>query len=89
METNIKMLVFYDSTGKVYFTMSIDETPSGLERFVFDILEGYYIKNMDMTDPSDPKPVLEKKDTPMDYKAEISAIEEAVAELYEMIIAEG
>lgn len=89
METTIKMIIFYDNSGKVYFTMSVAETPQGLERFVFDIPEGYYIKEMDMSDSSNPKPVLGKKETPVDYKAEISAIEEAVAELYEMIITEG
>ena len=89
METTIKTIIFYDNSGTVYFTMSVAETPSGLERFVFDIPEDCYVKEMDMTDPSNPEPILEKKDIPMDYKSEITAIEEAVAELYEMIIAEG
>lgn len=87
METTVKMIVFYDNTGKIYFSMSTNETPEGLERFVFTIPEGYNIESIDMTDPANPEPLIKKKDVPVDYKAELTAIEEAVAEIYEMIIA--
>jgi hypothetical protein len=88
MEATVKMIVFYDNTGKVYFSMSTNETPEGLERYVFDIPEGYTIKSINMADPANPKPLIEKKDVPVDYKAELTAIEEAVAEIYEMLIGE-
>lgn len=88
METTVKMIVFYDNTGKIYFSMSTNETPEGLERFVFTIPEGYNIESIDMTDPANPEPLIKKKDVPTDYKAEITAIEEAVAEIYEMLIGE-
>jgi hypothetical protein len=81
----MKYLIFFDNTGRIYFTMSIDETPSGLEKFAFIIPEGKIVERMDVTDPSNPVPVL--IDQPVDTTAQdITDLQNAVAEIYEMII---
>ncbi len=80
-------IIFFDNTGKVYFSMSVDEVPSGLERFAFNIPEGKQVEGMDMTDPSNPVPIY--VDQPIDKTSQdITDLQEAVAELYEMIISQ-
>ncbi len=83
----MKYLIFFDNTGKIYFSMSIDETPSGLERFAYIIPEGKIVERMDVTDPLNPVPVFINQ--PVDTTAkDITDLQEAVAEIYEMLIGE-
>lgn len=83
----MKYLIFFDNTGRIYFTMSVDEAPSGLERFAFDIPEGKIVESIDVTDPAHPMPIY--SDAPVDKTAQdITDLQEAVAELYEMLIGE-
>lgn len=82
----MKFLIFYDDSGTVYFTMSVDEAPAGLEKFVFDIPEGSTIDGMDMSDPDHPVPKLSKPEPVVDYNEEIANLQAAVAELYETLM---
>jgi hypothetical protein len=85
METMIKYVVFYDMTGKIYLVQSVDETPSGLEKFTFDVPENSQITGVDLTDPNNPQIIYEEAPTPVDVNKELEDLQEAVVELYEMI----
>lgn len=85
----MKYLIFFDNTGNIYFSITVDEAPQGLERFVFDLPEGVQLEKMDMTDSNNPVPVYtEHKEGYTIDKAnsDIEALQEAIAGLYEMVL---
>lgn len=90
MNETVRTLIFFDSTGKIYFSMTVDEIPTGLERFVFNIPENKQVERMDMTDPKNPVPVYAEIPESDMTKAQkdIENLEIALAEIYEMIIGE-
>ena len=84
----MRTLIFYDATGRIWFTMGVDETPSGLDRYVFEIPEGANITGMDMTDPEHPAPIYEEPGEAVDINQmaeDITDIQVALAEVYELI----
>lgn len=85
----MKYLIFFDNTGNIYFSMSVDEAPQGLEKFVFDLPENAQLEKMDMTDPSNPVPIYTeyKEGYTIDKaNADIEALQEAVASIYEVLV---
>lgn len=79
----MKYLIFYDSNGNIYFSMSVDEAPAGLERFTFDVPVDSIITGMDLSDPSNPKPITEVSKPAVNYEEEIENLQAAIADLYE------
>ena len=54
----MKVLVIYDTTGKIWsVTYGITETPQGLLCMFVDIPDGGVLERIDVTDSKNPKPV--------------------------------
>lgn len=84
----MKYLIFFDNTGNIYFSMTVDEAPQGLERFTFDLPEGAQLEKMDMTDPNNPVPVYTeyKEGYNIDKASEdITTLQTAIADIYDML----
>lgn len=54
----MKTLVIYDNTGEIYLMLyGTEKVPQGLKSIFVDIPEGSQLERIDITDPSNPKPV--------------------------------
>lgn len=98
----MKTLVIYDSTGRIWNIVYGEETiPEGLEKsaLIVDIPSDMRILSVDLTDPSNPKPVLDAQpDTQIgrlqnqvdknkeSVDEDITNLQLALTEIYELVM---
>lgn len=84
-------LIIYDSNGTVWTSMTVEDAPAGLEKYVFEVPEGAMIEGVDVTNPQNPVPVYT---SPKSYNvdqmsSDITDLQIALAEVYEMLAQGG
>lgn len=87
----MKTLIIYDNTGKIWAIMNADHIPEGFERFAFELPENAAVTSMDMSDPEHPVPVYTVPEAGGidQLEEEITEMQIALANMYEMFIAAG
>ena len=83
----MKMLILYDSSGKIWTSMTIDGVVAGLEKFCFDVPNNSYPDYVDLSDPENPTPHYIETETydVGQMNDDITDLQVALAEVYEMI----
>lgn len=83
----MQTLIIYDAQGNIWMSMAVDEIPSGLEKYIFQIPEGASVSKVDVTDPEHPVPIYtEVESYDMDQmSSDITDLQIALAEVYELV----